>query len=294
MIDGWQRGFAGRLTTRHEYLRQVPTVTDIPYALRTLLPQNPRLPTGFVDHPRLRPSARRAADVRLAGPHRPRRRCMGRSAVPAGRVQRGGRDRGRGARAHRRSDRSVGRAVRRGRADGDLGRGVGRRLLRGRGGVGHRAAGAGRRTHGATCPLLAAAGAGLLLGWAIFLNYGLALIALLALAVLITAVDWRAALRALVPRDRRRAGGRRASSRVARLLVVRRLSPGAATLLAGHRQRPAVPVLGRGRTSRRWCARSASAAWPASAGRSTSRLSGGGPACTCSPRRAAGDRLAPT
>ncbi len=35
MIDGWQRGFAGRLTARHEYLRQVPTVTDIPEALRS-------------------------------------------------------------------------------------------------------------------------------------------------------------------------------------------------------------------------------------------------------------------
>ncbi len=35
MVDGWQRGFAGRLTARHEYLRQVPTVTDIPAAVRT-------------------------------------------------------------------------------------------------------------------------------------------------------------------------------------------------------------------------------------------------------------------
>ncbi|GAS96831.1 integral membrane protein [Mycolicibacterium canariasense] len=35
MVDGWQRGFAGRLTARHEYLRQVPTVTDIPEAVRT-------------------------------------------------------------------------------------------------------------------------------------------------------------------------------------------------------------------------------------------------------------------
>ena len=35
MIDGWQLGFAGRLATRHEYLRQVPTVTDIPVMLRT-------------------------------------------------------------------------------------------------------------------------------------------------------------------------------------------------------------------------------------------------------------------
>lgn len=35
MIDGWQRGFAGRLTAKHEYLNQVPTITDIPVAVRT-------------------------------------------------------------------------------------------------------------------------------------------------------------------------------------------------------------------------------------------------------------------
>ena len=35
MIDGWKLGFAGRLVARHEYLRQVPTITDIPEMLRT-------------------------------------------------------------------------------------------------------------------------------------------------------------------------------------------------------------------------------------------------------------------
>ena len=35
MIDGWQRGFAGRLTAPNEYLGQVPTITDIPQAVRT-------------------------------------------------------------------------------------------------------------------------------------------------------------------------------------------------------------------------------------------------------------------
>lgn len=35
MIDGWYRGFAGRLEARHEYLRQVPSITDIPYAVRS-------------------------------------------------------------------------------------------------------------------------------------------------------------------------------------------------------------------------------------------------------------------
>ena len=48
-------------------------------------------------------------------------------------------------------------------------------------------------------PVLAAVGAGLLLGWGIFLNYGLGLMALPAVAVLFAAVDWRAAWRAFVP-----------------------------------------------------------------------------------------------
>jgi len=34
MVDGWQRGFAGRLTTEPEYLSQVPSITDIPTAVR--------------------------------------------------------------------------------------------------------------------------------------------------------------------------------------------------------------------------------------------------------------------
>ncbi|EUA22433.1 hypothetical protein I552_6924 [Mycobacterium xenopi 3993] len=41
--------------------------------------------------------------------------------------------------------------------------------------------------------------AGLLFGWALFLNYGLALMALPALAVLACADDWRRSLRALGP-----------------------------------------------------------------------------------------------
>ncbi|MDO3639443.1 hypothetical protein Q2100_27120, partial [Mycolicibacterium sp. KC 300] len=35
MVDGWQRGFAGRLTARHEYLLEVPHVTDAPEMVRT-------------------------------------------------------------------------------------------------------------------------------------------------------------------------------------------------------------------------------------------------------------------
>ncbi|MGH3564148.1 MAG: hypothetical protein ACRDTN_20815, partial [Mycobacterium sp.] len=35
MIDGWRPGFANRLTDPHEYLAQVPGITDIAAALRT-------------------------------------------------------------------------------------------------------------------------------------------------------------------------------------------------------------------------------------------------------------------
>lgn len=35
MVDGWQRGFAGRLMDRYEYLRQIPSITDIPAAVRS-------------------------------------------------------------------------------------------------------------------------------------------------------------------------------------------------------------------------------------------------------------------
>jgi methylthioxylose transferase len=48
-------------------------------------------------------------------------------------------------------------------------------------------------------PALVASAAGLLLGWAVFLSYGLTLLAFPALAVLACATDWRAPLRALGP-----------------------------------------------------------------------------------------------
>ncbi|MFD0205959.1 MULTISPECIES: hypothetical protein [Saccharothrix] len=34
LVDGWDRGFTGRLTTEHEYLHEVPGVTDVPAMLR--------------------------------------------------------------------------------------------------------------------------------------------------------------------------------------------------------------------------------------------------------------------
>jgi hypothetical protein len=35
LIDGWTRGFTGRITTNYEYLHEVPGITDIPSMLRT-------------------------------------------------------------------------------------------------------------------------------------------------------------------------------------------------------------------------------------------------------------------
>ncbi|BAX90929.1 integral membrane protein [Mycobacterium shigaense] len=48
-------------------------------------------------------------------------------------------------------------------------------------------------------PAATEAAAGLLLGWAVFLNYGLALLGLPALAVLVSAPGWRVALRVFGP-----------------------------------------------------------------------------------------------
>ena len=51
MVDGWRAGFAGRLTAEHEYLRQVPTVTDIPDALRSFARRIPDFqPDSWITH----------------------------------------------------------------------------------------------------------------------------------------------------------------------------------------------------------------------------------------------------
>ena len=199
MIDGWQRGFAGRLTARHEYLRQVPTITDIREAVRDFAGQNPRITSRIRGSPTcrgIRPGALLTFvwldRIGLGGGAWAGLLCLlvGSSAAAAIVVA-----------VRALADEATARlaapfvavaptaiwiAV---SADGYFA-GVaawGIALL----------ALAARRT--VRVPLLAAAGAGLLLGWAIFLNYGLVLMALPALAVLIAAVDWRSALRALVP-----------------------------------------------------------------------------------------------
>lgn len=80
MIDGWQRGFAGRLTATHEYLRQVPTVDDIPYAVRSFADRIIDFqPDSWMTHVSGHP--RGAADVRVAGPHRSRWRRLGGSLL---------------------------------------------------------------------------------------------------------------------------------------------------------------------------------------------------------------------
>ena len=196
MIDGWQRGFAGRLTARHEYLRQVPTITDIGEALRTF---SDRIldfqPNSWITHVSGHPPGALLTFVwldriGLGGGAWAGLLCLlvGSSAAAAVIVA-----------VRALTDEATARlaapfvavaptaiwiAV---SADGYFA-GVaawGIALL----------ALAVRRT--VRFPAVAAASAGLLLGWAILLNYGLALMALPALAVLLAATDWRACLRAL-------------------------------------------------------------------------------------------------
>ncbi|KUI39621.1 hypothetical protein AU198_09790 [Mycobacterium sp. GA-1199] len=197
MIDGWQRGFAGRLAARHEYLRQVPTVTDIPHALRTF---SDRIldyqPDSWITHVSGHPPGALLTFVwldriGLGGGAWAGLLCLlvGSSAaaaiVVALRALAGEATARLAAPFVAVAPTAIWIAV---SADGYFA-GVaawGIALL--------------ATAIGGTArwPVLAAAGAGLLLGWGLFLNYGLVLMALPALAVLMCASDWRAGARAAV------------------------------------------------------------------------------------------------
>jgi hypothetical protein len=198
MIDGWQRGFAGRLMDPHEYLPQVPTIDDAAEAVRTFASRIlDYQPDSWITHVSGHPPGALLTFVwldriGLGGGAWAALLCLlvGSSAAAAIVVT-----------LRALSDENTARlaapfvavaptaiwiAV---SADGYYA-GVaawGITLL----------ALAVRRA--VRWPVLAATGSGLLLGWGVFLNYGLALMALPALGVLLTAVDWRAALRPLIP-----------------------------------------------------------------------------------------------
>jgi methylthioxylose transferase len=196
MVDGWQLGFAGRLTARHEYLNQVPTITDIPQALRTFARRIPDFqPDSWITHVSGHPpgalltfvwldriglggGAWAAAFVLLIGSSAAAAVIVALRALTDEDTAR------RAAPFVAVAPTAIWVAV---SADGYFA-GVaawGIALL----------ALAARRT--VRFPALAAAGSGLVLGWAIFLNYGLALIALPAVAVLVCAANWRVAARVL-------------------------------------------------------------------------------------------------
>ena len=198
MIDGWQRGFAHRLATTNEYLRQVPSVTDIPYAVRSF---SSRIldfqPHSWITHVSGHPPGALLTFVwldriGLGGGMWAAVFCVliGTSAAAAVVVTTRvlcGDDLARAAAPFVAvAPTAIWIAV---SADGYFAGvaawGLALLALATRGGV--------------RLPILVAAAGGLLLGWAVFLNYGLGLIALLAVAVLVTAADVRTALRTLVP-----------------------------------------------------------------------------------------------
>jgi hypothetical protein len=198
MIDGWQRGFAGRLTAENEYLRQVPSVTDISRAVRTFASRILDFhPNSWITHVSGHPPGALLTFVwldriGLGGGAWAGLWCLlvGSSAAAAIVVAvRAVADENTARRAApfvAVAPTAIWVAV---SADAYFA-GVaawGITLL----------ALAARRA--VRWPILAAIGSGLLLGWGIFLNYGAALMALPAVGVLITAVDWRSAVRALVP-----------------------------------------------------------------------------------------------
>lgn len=198
LIDGWQRGFAGRLTTRDEYLWEVPGITDIPATLRTFAsrivdfqphswtthvsghPPGALLTFVWLDRIGLQGGAwaglwcllvgSSAAAAVLVAVRALAGEPMARRAAPFVAV----------------APTAIWVAV---SADGYFAGvaawGIALLALAVHGGV--------------RVPALAGAAAGLVLGWGVFLSYGLVLIGLPALAVLVSAADWRAALRALGP-----------------------------------------------------------------------------------------------
>ena len=198
MIDGWQRGFAGRLTARHEYLQQVPTITDIPETVRTFAGRIlDYQPDSWITHVSGHPPGALLTFVwldriGLSGGAWAGLLCLlvGSSIAAAVVVT-----------VRALADEDTARiaapfaavaptaiwiAV---SADGYFA-GVaawGITLL------------ALAVSGSARLPIVAAAGAGLLLGWGIFLNYGLALMALPAVAVLLSAATLRVAIKALAP-----------------------------------------------------------------------------------------------
>jgi hypothetical protein len=198
MIDGWQRGFAGRLTDKDEYLPQVPGITDIPEAVRTF---SSRIldfqPHSWITHVSGHPPGALLTFVwldriGLGGGAWAGLLCMlaGSSAAAAIVITvRAVADEPTARRAVpfvAVAPTAIWIAV---SADGYFA-GVaawGIALLA-------------LAVHGTVrFPALAAAGAGLLFGWAVFLNYGLVLMAFPALAVLVCANEWRSALRVLGP-----------------------------------------------------------------------------------------------
>lgn len=198
MVDGWQEGFAGRLVAPHEYLREVPGVDDIGYMLQTFSdrilddrpdswithvsghPPGALLTFVWLDRIGLGGGAWAALLALVVGSSAAAAvvvtiraiadEDMARRAAPFVAV----------------APTAIWVAV---SADGYFA-GVaawGIALLA-------------IAVHDVSWRMYAAAvGAGLLLGWALFLNYGLSLIALLAVAVLVTATGWSQGFRAAAP-----------------------------------------------------------------------------------------------
>lgn len=198
LIDGWQRGFAGRLVTRDEYLYEVPGITDIPATLRTFASRIVDFqPHSWTTHVSGHPPGALLTFVWLdrIGLHGGAWAglwclLMGSSAAAAVlvavRALAGEEMARRAAPFVAVAPTAIWVAV---SADGYFAGvaawGIALLAVAVHGGV--------------RFPALAGAGAGLVLGWGVFLSYGLVLIGLPALAVLISAADWRAVLRALGP-----------------------------------------------------------------------------------------------
>ncbi|OBF95129.1 hypothetical protein A5773_14915 [Mycobacterium sp. 852014-52450_SCH5900713] len=198
MIDGWQRGFAGRLTTRDEYLSQVGSIADIPATLRTFAsrivdyqpnswtthvsghPPGALLTFVWLDRIGLHGGAWAGLLCLLVGSSATAAVLIAVRALADDETAR------RAAPFVAVAPTAIWVAV---SADGYFA-GVAAWGIALLAGAVHRPV---------RFPAGVGTAAGLLLGWGVFCNYGLMLMGLPALAVLASAADWRAVLRALGP-----------------------------------------------------------------------------------------------
>ena len=185
LIDGWKRGFVGRMGGSSSYLATIPRVTSVPALLHGFASHIVDGPGSWYisvagDPPGALLTFVGLDRLGLRGPVWASAFCVVAGTSAAAAVLITVRALSGGYMARR------GGPLRRPRTGSRLDRRVRRRVLRRRGGLGPDSAGPGAPPGPSRVPTVAAVGAGLLLGCSIYLDYGLILMGIPVAVVIVT------------------------------------------------------------------------------------------------------------